>query len=212
MAFKKPEVSSKPSGLDLLIIGVLVASFISISGILAFLLTPLKILYRIRDFFAPFFEKYLLTLEISAILLSILFIWGIIYIIDKTKYFELKKEQFLDILGKGHVSKRRSLKGWKQILERLKSSEQNNWKLAILEADHILNEILKRSGYLGGRMEDKLDLITSAQLANVEDVWRAHGIRDKISKDPTFAITRQEAVETVAVYRRSFIELNLIKE
>lgn len=188
------------------------ASFISVSGILAFLLTPLTILYRIRDFFAPFFEKYLLTFEISAILLSILFIWGIIYIIDKTKYFELKKEQFLDILGKGHVSKRRSLKGWKQILERLKSSEQNSWKLAILEADHILNEILKMSGYLGPKLEDKLDLITAAQISNIDDINKVHKIRDKIATDPAFQITKEEAEHIISVYKKAFVELNLIRE
>lgn len=188
------------------------ASFISISGFLAFLLAPLRLLYWIRDFFAPFFEKYLLTFEISAILLSILFIWGIIYIIDKTNYFELKKEQFLDTLGKDYISKRRSLKGWKQILERLKSPEQNSWKLAILEADHILDKILKMSGYIGTRLEEKLDLITEAQLSNVEDIRKAHKIRDKIATDPTFQIAKEEAEHLVSIYKKSFVELNLIRE
>ena len=201
------------SSSDLFILAFFFAALLPLfSWLFAYVISPLELLIAIRQYFTPFFAENSWWIKIVSVVLSALFLWGTVYIIIRTNYFEIKKEQFLDTLGKDYLSRHRSLRGWQQIKKRLHSQEQNDWKLAILEADYILNEILKRSGYLGGRMEDKLDLITSAQLANVEDVWRAHGIRDKISKDPTFAITRQEAVETVAVYRRSFIELNLIKE
>ena len=100
----------------------------------------------------------------------------------------------------------------RQIQMRLQLSEQNQWKLAILEADHILNEILKMSGYLGAKLEDKLDLISEAQLSNVEEISNVHKIRDKISADPSFAVSQEEAREIIDVYKKSFIELNLLQE
>ncbi len=210
---KKPEPSSSVSSWDLLILGILLASILPvISGFFVSLFTPTKFLLEVRNFFTPFFEKNLIWLELGSLVLSALFLWGIIYIISKTHYLEIKKEQFLDILGKDHLSRRRSLRGWNQIQKRLLSPDQNDWKLAILEADHILNEILKMSGYLGASLEDKLDLITEAQLSNVDEIMNAHKIRDKISSDPSFPITNEEAREIIAVYKKSFIELNLIQE
>lgn len=210
---KKPEPSKSASSLDLLILGILLASILPILGrFFVSVFTPTKFLLEARDFFTPFFEKNLIWLELGSLALSALFLWGIIHIISKTHYLEIKKEQFLDILGKDYLSKRRSLKGWLQIQKRLLSPDQNDWKLAILEADHILNEILKISGYLGARLEDKLDLITEAQLSNVDEIMNVHKIRDKISGDPSFAVTQEEAREIIDVYKKSFIELNLIRE
>jgi len=172
----------------------------------------LDIIYPIRDFFGGYLEPNLWWLEIVSLLLSALFLWGIVYIINKTNYLETKREQFLDVLGGGRVSRRRSLRAWKQIQKRMESEEQSQWKLAILEADHILDEILKMSGYLGIRMEEKLELITPAQLANVDDVKNAHVVRDRIAKDPTYEITHEEAKEVISIYQQSFKELNLIRE
>jgi len=213
MAIKKPETSSTATGLELLVFVLLLTAVIPIVvGFFAFTFNPLAFLLEVRAYFVPFFERYLFWLEVLAVILSTLFLWGIIYIVFKTNYLEMKREQFLNILGKPYVSRRRSLRGWKQIQRRLQSQEQNQWKLAILEADHILNEILKMSGYLGVSLEDKLDLITEAQLSNVEEIKRVHQIRHKIASDPSFLIINEEAREIIAVYRKSFIELNLIQE
>lgn len=210
---KKPVKEGAKSTSDLLILSFFFAVFIPVLGwLFVYVSSPLELLMTIRRYFAPFLEQNLWWIEIIAVVSSLLFFWGTIYIIIKANYLELKKEDFLDLLGKDYLSRHRSLRGWLQIKKRLNSSDQNDWKLAILEADYILNEIFKRSGYLGVRMEEKLDLITPAQLANVEDVKRAHEVRNKIAKDPTFVITRQEAIEVIEVYKQSFIELNLIKE
>lgn len=170
------------------------------------------VFYNTRDFISGILAPNLWWLQILSLILSALFVWGIIYIIVKTNYFEIKREEYLDMMGKGYVSKRRSLRAWRQIKKRLESQDQNDWRLAVLEADHLLNQILKMSGYLGIRLEEKLEIITSAQLANIEDVKRAHSVRDKIAQDPAFEISQKEAKEIVDVYRQSFKELNLIEE
>lgn len=213
MAIKKPEPKSPPTGLELLVFILLLTAIVpAVVGFFTFSFSPIGFLLGVRNYFAPFFEKNLVWLEIFSVILSALFLGGIIYVIFKTNYLEIKKEQLLDILGQGYVSKRRSLKGWRQIQARLQASEQNQWKLAILEADHMLNEILKMSGYLGKDLEDKLELITPAQLSNVEEVQKAHQVRGKIAQDPAFAISREEALEVIEVYKKSFVELNLIRE
>lgn len=172
----------------------------------------LKNLLDLRDYLEGFLAPNLWWIKIVSVIFSGLFLWGIIYIIRKTNYLDIKREQFLDIIGSGKVSKQRSIKAWKQIQRRLQSKESNQWKLAILESDHILNEILKMSGYLGNKLEEKLELITPAQLSNVEEIKRVHAIRDQISKDPTFELSQEDAKQAISIYEQSFKELNLIRE
>jgi len=213
--FKKPKSGGgggNNSSLELLVFGMLAISiFYFFTGLVSPIFNPVGILFEVRQYFSPIIHENLWWLEILAIAFSILFLWGTAYIINRTNYLSIKREQYLEVFGKDHLSRDRSLRAWKQILEKLNSEDTNNWRMAILESDHILNEILKMSGYLG-KMDDKLPKLTAEQLANIEDVRRAHVVRDKIYRDPSFLITREEAIEVVKIYEQSFRELNLIRD
>lgn len=213
--FKKPKPAGgggKNSSLELLVFGLLAVSiFYFFTGLVSPVFNPVGLLSVIRGYFAPIIHENLWWLEISAVILSALFSWGIVHIIRKTNYLAIKREQYMEILGRDYLSRDRSLRAWKQILARLNSEDANNWRLAILEADHILNEILKMSGYLG-KMDEKLPKLEAGQLSNIEDIRRAHSVRDRISGDPSFPITKEEAAEVVRVYETSFRELNLLRD
>lgn len=214
--FKKPKSGGGGGGsnsaLELLVFGALAAVILTyFRGILQPIVQPVNFLMEARNYFAPWFLNNLWWLQVVSVILSAVFLWGIIHIITATNYINLKKEQFLEPFGKDYVSRRRSLIAWKNIQKRLNSEDQNDWKLAILEADHILNEILKMSGYLG-KLSDQLKMLSEEQLKNIEDVSRAHGIADKIKNDPSFLITQDEAREVIEVYKQSFKDLNLIPE
>ena len=168
-------------------------------------------LYRIRDIFGGFISENLALLQFISLVLSGLFLLGFIYILIRVNYLNMKTEEFMDLFGMGDLSKRRSLRGWKQIQQRLASEDPQQWKIALLEADKILDEILKMAGYLG-KMDDKLETITPAQLSNVEDVKAAHKICSQIIQDPTFELAQTAAHDTIDIYKKSFLELNLIRE
>lgn len=213
--FKKPKGGGgggSNSALELLVFGALAAVLVTyFSGLLQPIIQPVNFLYDVRNYFAPWFLNNLWWLQVLAVVLSGIFLWGIVHIISATNYINMKKEQFLEPLGKDYVSRRRSLIAWNRIQQRLASEDSNNWKIAILEAERILNEILKMSGYLG-KLSDQLKTLTEEQLKNIEDVGRAHAVGVKIKNDPSFVITREEAREVIGVYEQSFRELNLIRE
>lgn len=213
--FKKPKPGGgggNNSALELLVFGVLAAVILTyFSGLLQPIVRPVEFLLGIRNYFAPWFSDNLWWLEIVSVIFSALFLWGTVHIISATNYVNIKKEQFLEPLGKDYVSRRRSLIAWKNIRKRLNSADQSAWKLAILESDHILNEILKMSGYLG-TLSDQLKILTEAQLKNLVAIERAHEISDKIKNDPSFVVTQDEAGEAIAAYEQSFKDLNLIRE
>lgn len=160
----------------------------------------------IIDFFAPYFG---LIKFISLIISGLLFL-GIIYCVKKLAFVNSKIEQYMDILGTGNLSKHRSIRGWRQIQKRLRLGDEENLKLAISEADKILDELLKISGYLGKNMDERLEQITQARLSNASDVWSAHKIQQRILKEEDFHINKQEAELIINIYKKSFQEFGLI--
>lgn len=116
----------------------------------------------------------------------------------------------MDILGTGNLSKHRSIRGWQQIQKKLQAGDEENLKLAITEADRILDELLKISGYQGKNMDERLGQINQAQLSNISDAWSAHKIKQRILKEEDFHINKQEAELIINIYKKSFQELGLI--
>lgn len=116
----------------------------------------------------------------------------------------------MDVFGAGNLPRRRAVRAWLQIKKRLKIGDEANLKSAIIEADKILDELLKISGYQGKNMDERLEQVGPAQLSNINDVWSAHKIRNRITQEPDFHITKQETELIINIYKKSFQEFGLI--
>lgn len=160
---------------------------------------------------ASWYVANIYTLEIISVVISLILIYGIVYCTIRSNYLIIKGEQWSDFLNIKNVSRRRSLRAWKHILKKIHSKEELQWKLAIMEADKVLDEILKMAGYKGETMDDRLKLLTVAQLSNLEDIKNSHRIRQQISQNPDFKISQEEAVNIIKVYNQAFTELYLIE-
>jgi hypothetical protein len=91
------------------------------------------------------------------------------------------------------------------------SENPNDWKLAIIEADIMLDGLLKERGYVGDTMGERLKSISSNQLASLQDAWEAHKTRNMIAHEgPDFVLTKRMADETIARYKRVFTEFGVL--
>jgi hypothetical protein len=98
---------------------------------------------------------------------------------------------------------------WLEIQQKMKSDNPSDWTLAIIQADAILDKMLKASGYVGDTMGDRLKQINPAELEAIDDVWRSHKIRNRVAHG-TETITEREALIAIRGYERAFRELNYI--
>ena len=90
------------------------------------------------------------------------------------------------------------------------SDSPNDWKLAIIEADIILDELLKEAGYAGVSLGERLKSISPNQLQSLDDAWQAHKIRNQIAHAGSdFVLTQKLAQDTIKQYRRVFHELGV---
>lgn len=77
----------------------------------------------------------------------------------------------------GKLNKQQFQTKWKQL--QLLCSERSTWPLAIINADKLLDEALKKLHYKGKTMGERL---VSAQrdIGSNDSVWFAHKLRNKI--------------------------------
>jgi len=96
------------------------------------------------------------------------------------------------------------------VFTHVQSDNPNDWKLAIIEADIILDQTLIERGYVGGSLGERLKHITATQLGSIRDAWDAHMVRNRIAhQGADFVLTKRVAEETIAQYRRVFNELGV---
>ena len=98
------------------------------------------------------------------------------------------------------VSKGKMHRNWDKIKERLMSENPSQYKVAVLEADRVADQMLEGIGYKGENMAERLKNITAVHVSNIDELLRAHDVRNQIIHDPNFVIDKKTAVELVGVY------------
>jgi hypothetical protein len=160
--------------------------------------------------FINFFSENLLLIQFIIVFVSGILLFFSVYYLVRTNLIGDRMEHFMDVFHNEDIGKRRSLKAWNQIQRRLKTKESDQLKLAVLEADKVLDEILRMSGYPGRNLDERLDKITFAQISNIEELRQAHKLRDRIVSEPAFGITPNEAAIIIEIYKKVFKDFDLI--
>jgi len=98
---------------------------------------------------------------------------------------------------------------WAKVRNKFESKNESAHKVAIIEADKIIEDLIGRLGYKGGDMSERLDNIPLGQIENVEDLRRAHEIRNRIIHDESFVLSGAEA-EKVFGYYEDFLRYFMV--
>lgn len=108
------------------------------------------------------------------------------------------------------VSKKKIQKQWDDIESRLKSDNDQQDKLAILEADKLVDQILFDIGYKGSNMKERLESADSNQIEELDLLVEAHEIRNKIINDSKFYLSKDEVRRVMNIYREFLENLEII--
>lgn len=101
---------------------------------------------------------------------------------------------------------------WHRIEEQVNSDDPEKWRLAILEADILLNDLLDHLGYKGETMADKMKQIPIEAFNSIDFAWEAHKIRNRIVHDGAdFKLDAREAKRVIRMYERVFKEFKYIE-
>lgn len=106
--------------------------------------------------------------------------------------------------------KRHLNKSWQKILARLNKSDEANLRLALIEADNLFDDLLKQMRLPGESMADRLKYIDSSQVSNIDEIWRAHKLRNVLVHNHEYQVTRNEIDFGIKAYEKALKELEFI--
>jgi hypothetical protein len=158
-----------------------------------------------------FYLSNLDVLEVVSVIVTTVLVVSIIYIAVKTGWLRTRMDRYDTILLKTNLSKKRAAEGWAVVQKHFFAGDDNDLKIAIMQADTILEEALLHAGVRGDNLGDRLKNIKQGQIPNLEDVWQAHKLRNTIAHEPVFRLKRDTAERALENYREALRNLGVLE-
>lgn len=157
---------------------------------------------------------YWAELVAVSIIFSLLFAALVIYcafrIAEIRRHEALGYEAAVHPVAAGDIS--RTQLRWNGIVDEANSEDERKWRLAILEADIMLNELLDVLGYRGETMADKMKQVDRATFRSIDSAWEAHRVRNQIAhQGSAHLLTAREARRVIDLYEQVFREFKIIE-
>jgi len=156
------------------------------------------------------YASHLTTLDVVSVVISTIFIALIVYLIIQTGIVTLHVERIQDVVLKSDTSKKLAKSSWDDIERHFFAGDDSDLKIALIEADHLLDEALHGAGVPGATIGDRLKKVRPEQLPNVDDVWQAHKLRNRIAHEGNFVLKRDLAERALTVYEKALENLGLL--
>lgn len=148
--------------------------------------------------------------------LSIAFLIGIIYCVEKIKVIRKKEEAIYEAkvqegFETAETGDTAMAHRWQSATKHINSDNPNDWKQAIIEADIILDDLLSKMGYRGDSIGEKLKKVAKGDMKSLNEAWEAHKVRNQIAHEgSSFSLNHHEAKNVIAMYRKVFEEFYYI--
>lgn len=171
------------------------------------------ILNQMIPFWDIWHQKFLDILplvKLGAGVFSGIFFILVLRLIIKTQIISARVSEVAEAISKSTVPRKKAVKEWAAITQRLRRGSEAELKLAIIEADKLFDDTIKRMGFAGEMMSERLKKITPAQLSVIENIWNAHKVRNNVVHTPDYRLSRTEAEAAIAVYQKALKEWGLI--
>jgi hypothetical protein len=152
--------------------------------------------------------------KILGAFLSVALLFGIFYAMKRgsAEMSKMRNATLKDALGFGALPhmKKRSIKAWENVKGFLKEDNQDRWKLAVIEADRMFEDLLEIMGYRGKSMDERLNHFLPGQLSNASAVKEVHAIAVDLVHAESPQITRDGAERAIKVYQKAFEALGIL--
>lgn len=135
---------------------------------------------------------------VGGIIIFILIFIGIRWLVKG-----LRRQEFYG-MSREEIQKR-----WKDIEQCLKRGDEMSWKLALMEADKLLDYALKSRGFGGQTMGERLKL-AAYKYPKIRDVWHAHLTRNKLVHEASFHLSFGQAKGSIASFKHALEQLGVL--
>ncbi len=161
------------------------------------------------------------SLQIVSTIISFIFLIGISY--SSIRLFQIRREENVVLKGDGVFfgeknSSQTAFSGgasgrlkWEVVEKHLNSESENDWRLAILEADIMLDQLLRSRGFVGENLGEMLKGSNKGDFQTLDQAWEAHKIRNTIAHEGiNYALSAREARRIIGLFEEVFREFDYI--
>ena len=150
--------------------------------------------------------------------LSAIFFAGIIYFANKVS--AIRRIEHERVYGKQNLAEAikeefeiespKQNQDWAKVLKLIGSDNPNDWKLAVIEADKMLETVVNTFVVPGDNIGDKLKNIEKSDFTSLEEAWQAHKTRNQIAHEHNFHLSQRDARITIDNFEKVFKEFDFI--
>jgi len=152
----------------------------------------------------------LFPVKIVFIFCSVFFLVFVIYFMVNSSWLQYKfLEDATEFFSWQAYGAREMSKQWDKIKKRTESGAESDYKLAIIDADDFLEEVLDNRGYDGKDFEDSIKKAGRLVAEMAEDIIRAHETRNSIVYNPDFKISVDQAKKVLDTFEAAVNSIGL---
>ncbi len=152
------------------------------------------------------------VLYTASVVFSLGCLAGTIYASIQKSRIVMAEKRWLDSLTNAAISgEDTENERWQQILSYAASDDHELWRLAIIEADVMLDEMMETMGYTEDSLGDKLRNVEPSDFQTIDEAWEAHKMRNLIAHEgSTYDLKKEEVDRTIKNYQRVFEEFEYL--
>ena len=145
--------------------------------------------------------------------------WTIaILAIAATIYFQLQAMGLRRELEKSLVRATKSAakpmqaknRDWERLVGMVESDNPAEWKIAVLDADKMLEALTVQLGFYGDSLGERLKNADPSRMRTLQSAWEGHKIRNAIAHEPNHVLTKREARRAMTMFETVFREFSLV--
>jgi len=161
------------------------------------------------------FLSFFFWLQIVSLFASLFLFLGIVYSALRINQIRKDEREALDQAASGTpmsaVATTAANPRWERIVELSQSDNEGDWRLAIIEADIILSDMMERMQYHGDTLGEKLKQVEKSDFNTIDNAWEAHKMRNQIAHEGSdFILSKRDANRAIQLYESVFREFHFI--
>jgi len=171
-------------------------------------------LLGIKDFIyfisSPALQDYLFPVKLVFAAFGMFFLAMVIYFMINSSWLQYKfLEDTTEFFFWQSYGTRETSKKWDKIKKRMESGTESDYKLAIIDADDLLMEVLDNRGYDSEDFKGAIDKVARLMTEGADGILNAHEARNSIVYNPDYKLSAEQTKKILDVYESAIKNIGL---
>jgi len=159
---------------------------------------------------SPQIQDALFPVKLVFIFCSAYFlVWVVYFMLNSSWLYYNFLEEMVEFFSWEAYGQRQINKQWAKIKKRTETGTELDYKLAIIDADDFLREVLENRGYESESFEENIKKAARLIAPIYEEVLAAHKIRNSIVYSPDFKLSIDQAKKVLDTYEAAIKSIGI---